>query len=293
VFFTFDKKGVNLKEKSLSNRLAKTSHKTINMNKLVTRFRKNGYFKYGLEPCFMKDSNSLASSWKLFCSQSLRHKEKHIFGQNGGYEYKDENSQDHKENFHLTLDYSTSFKVNTLADIVFIDKGKKFIHKSFTVISEIVQIMSDTIEVDLTDIVCNDISRWVLRFLYYPPQKREYLAISHIDKCITAHWYEDAPGLQIFWNGTWHNVQHKENCVHGYFGLLGQYYSRSNFPALCHRVISSKETRERGRNSIVMFSDFGNVRYNKDFFGPTQKVFPTGENYNMSFEELKKYFVQM
>lgn len=263
------------------------------MNTFVTEFRKNGYFKYSLETSLKNTSDKLAVAWKQFCLLRLDQKEKHFFGKNGGYEYKDENCQDHKENFHLTLDYSLPSNISTPAEWIFVDIGKEFIYESFIVVKNMIKIMSDAIEVDLTDIVCKNIHMWTLRFLYYPPQKREYLAISHIDKGITTHWYEDAPGLQVFWNGRWHNVSHDKNHVQGYFGLLGQYYSHSNFPALCHRVVSSKETQERGRNSIVMFSDFGDVRYNKELFGSTQKVFPAGENYNMSFEELKRYFIQM
>jgi hypothetical protein len=79
-----------------------------------------------------------------------------------------------------------------------------------------------------------------------------------------------------------------------FMGLLGQLYSKCLLKGLAHRVINSQESRKNGRYSIVLFNDYTNasLTYNKKEFGPTQKLFQPGENYELSYKQFLKYFTK-
>lgn len=235
---------------------------------------------------------TLMDSWRNFCTQDLEHKETFIFTSNGGYEYKDQSKRDYKENFHISLGYSPEVFQNEIDKKLFLS-ARMLINESFPLIKDISEIMGEESDFDLSKLVLDAKNRWTIRLLHYPPHKnskKELLADPHIDKGITVHLTEDREGLEVFWKGKWVVPHMMANHVLTYPGMLAQYYS--SFPALCHRVRALPETLEFGRNSIVMFIDFGDVVYDKKVFGSTQEVFPEGENYKMSSQEFSKFFTK-
>jgi hypothetical protein len=263
--------------------------------KVINDFLENGYFKYPIKENVQSKLGRIVDLWRQFRFQEMSLKRTHVFDdKRGGYEYKDPESLDFKENFHISLSYQLP-KTATLIDKLFVEKSKEFILATFQNLSEMLEIFDEASQADMRDIVLDSIGHWQLRFLYDPPRsgiktQNEFLAAPHIDKGITTHWYEDTGGLEILWNDQWSLVEGESGVVHGYFGMSGQLYSNSRFPALCHRVVANPHTIEFGRTSIVMFHDFGDYIYDKEQWGSTQEVFPKGENYKMPIEEFSKYF---
>lgn len=247
-------------------------------------------------------SKELMDTWKLFCAQPLEHKLKYEFGSAGGYEYKNKSKDlsDEKENFHFSLMYLPE---NLLTDGTDIDKklfsqARRLITLSFLPVMECAsfykEILGDSIEM----IIAQSMENWIVRLLHYPAQEEQtdldsIIAASHVDKGFTLHFIEDAPGFEYLWNGGWHSAKPEDGNVLAYAGMNGQYYSQCKFSALCHRVKTSRQTIAYGRNSIVLFADFGDVAYDKAQFGRLQKCFPAGENYGMSFNEFKKFFTSI
>lgn len=231
-------------------------------------------------------------TWKQFWNQNLEHKKEFEFTPHGGYEFKDQSMPDFKENFHVSLDFVPAPNIAlSNIDIAFIDAAKNLIKHSIPTVKEVAKIMGEGSNFDLETLIVQAKNKWSLRFLHYPPRMTNSdLAESHIDKGITIHFDEDRPGLEVFWQNEWQTAHPMAGYVLAYPGMLGQYYSKCEFAALCHRVTALPETLEKGRNSVVLFLDFGDVIYAKETFGRTQDVFPAGENYHMNFESFKKYF---
>lgn len=265
------------------------------MEQYINEFKENGYFRYPAPELQRLAKNTLFQYWKAFCSQSDEEKLRHVFTEEiGGYELKIHPGSEYKENFHVSLAYKIPENAS-LTSRIFIEHAQEFIKMTPSVVRPMVHVLSKVADTNLFEMVIKNMSTWQLRFLHYFPRpigmEDAHLANAHVDKGITIHWWEDAPGLQRFWQGDWHDVLAKEGEIHGYFGLLGQYYSKCAFPALNHRVVANKFTARYGRSSIVMFCDFGDVRYDKENRGPTKETFSNGENYTMPFSLFEKFFV--
>ncbi len=253
------------------------------MHQFVKQFQEKGYFEYPINDSLRHMLINLSEIWTAFYMQPIKQKEIHHFSEyGGGYEYKGPESRDYKENFHISLKYAIPNKASAV-DVTMIYTAQTVIREMIRVVKEMTEIMSEAVGIDLEGIVCKDFHSWVIRLLYYPPRLQEeqqediIMAASHIDKGLTTHLFESAPGLQVLWKKNsqdqekvWHDVIGREGFVHGYLGMLGQLYFHSMFPALCHRVISNNRTITQGRKSGVLFSDFGRFRYDKDTWGPTQ-----------------------
>lgn len=250
----------------------------------------HGLINLPYEPNIDANIQQLMNSWKKFCSQEQKHKEQFSFGITGGYEFKDKNQRDYKENFHISLGYIPPDCNLSEIDRALFLSAKGVINLVTPIVMEIAEIIGSKSMFDLPKIVQESKEKWTLRLLHYPSRNGKITAASHVDKGITIHLDEDAEGLEVLWNGVWTKAHPMHHHVLAYPGMLGQYYSGSHFPALCHRVETTHEVGRRGRNSIVMFIDFGDVVYDKKTHGPTQDVFPAGENYGVSFDEFSKYF---
>lgn len=266
-------------------------------NNVIKQFKDNGYFTYPFPENLNSDCRYLASLWKHFCQLSIEQKKQYAFFESiGGYEFKDKDSLDFKENFHFSLKGYQHYKEAILnpgtASLLFM-QAEKTIRDSFVYVEKMFEIFDQLSGVNMTSML--DINRFTLRFLHYFPRiearkPSDFLAAPHVDKGMTIHLFETTSGLEVLWDGAWRKAVHDPGKVLGYFGLLGQYYSKSKFPALCHRVAPTPITMKHGRSSIVLFVDFGDVVYDKETWGSTQKVFSSGENYNMPIKEFSKYF---
>lgn len=270
-------------------------------NKFFNDFVENGFFKHSIKNEILKlKLKEIVNLWHSFRSQPLAHRETHIYDeQKGGYEYKKLGSVDYKENFHVSLMYDWGPNATPI-DKIFIQKSKDFIILTYEVMSEILDIFDKTSQSRIKGMVLDSLTRWQLRFLYYPPthsletqDQNKFLAVPHVDKSLTTHWYESVRGFEILWNGEWIPLEAELDHILGYFGLSGQLYADCVIPGLCHRVVASPETIETGRTSIVMFHDFGNYLFDKQIWGSTNKVFPNGENYKMPIQEFSKYFIKI
>ncbi len=207
-----------------------------------------------------------------------------------GYENRGRDKPDYKETFHLSLSYMEAADESTVAGSM-IGISKDLIHSIIPLAEIIGLVMSEASGVpDLDILMTRHPELWTLRLLYYPPDSREIRAESHVDKGITIHLTATAPGLQIWWGNQWIDVPESHNSAYGYAGLLGQYYTKCSLKGLLHQVVSCNEAKKEGRYSIVLFFDFGDVRYDKAVHGRTQERFSGGENYDMTFDEFRKFF---
>lgn len=261
--------------------------------------QEHGYVQLPYNESLKKPLGRLMNAWKDFCGQSLSHKLQYPMTMSGGYESKQKIGQtfDEKEDFHLSLAYdiwSIEKVVITPIDKEFVEAGHDFIREVYDLIMDVGSVFGQDSMFDLVEEFSKAFERWTIRLLRYPAGVTEHeIAVSHVDKGITVHFAEDAPGLEVFWRNEWKLVEPMHGHILAYSGMLGQYYSECRFPALCHRVVSTPQTFANGRNSIVMFIDFGNVVYDKERFGRTQDVFPQGENYEMPFDQFKQLFAPL
>lgn len=240
------------------------------------------------------------NGWNAFCEQSLAHKSLFTYSEIGGYEYKGPESLDYKENFHVSLEYLESIanKDSILSGIdkEFFAAANEFLRTCEPLVRSVTDIMDDASGAQIQALAMEDpISNWTLRLLHYPKRKSTegaFLAAPHPDKAgLTIHLAEDMAGLEVLWNGEWHEAHPAKGEALAYPGILTQYHSEGAITALCHRVRSVPNITECGRHSIVLFVDFGNMVYDKEKFGNTQTQFPNGENYGMPHEELTTYIV--
>jgi hypothetical protein len=259
----------------------------------INSFKENGYFEYPIFDLY-KPIQKLANYWQVFCDQPYFEKNKFYFSEeSGGYEYQGEESLDFKETFHFSLNNNFSFNDKSSASVALLKNSEDFLTSFQFLVKDIIEIIDKASGTNMASML--DLERFILRFNTYFPtigtqREKSLLAAPHIDKGITIHLYEDCSGFEILWKGQWSKVIHRQKFLIGYFGMLGQFYSKGNFPALCHRVSPHMKSIQHGRRAIVLFIDFGDYIYDKEKWGSTQKVFPNGENYGMPFEEFLQYF---
>lgn len=259
---------------------------------------KNGVVHIPVTPSFLQLTKDLDIAWANFVSQDKRHKDTYVFANGMGYEYRGVDARDYKETFHIKAGYQLPRNHSTV-DLLFIETAKSILIDSVPIVADFAESLSDIAECDMRTFVTAHTDQWLSRSLNYPPRTQQQvaagenvLAARHIDKGLTFHIAETDPGLMIFWNGEWRSVHHIPGFIHGYGGMLAQYYTQCKVKALCHEVLTTPVTEIKGRRSHVLFIDFGNVHYNKHAYGPTQVTFPCGENYNMSPEEFNTYFIE-
>ena len=259
----------------------------------VNYFKEHGYFEYpiyDLYPAIQK----LAENWQSFCEQPYFEKNKFPFyEQNGGYEYQDADSLDFKETFYFSLDSDFAFNKASSVTFDLLENAEDFLTMFQFLIKDIVEIMDKASGSNMAYML--DPERFTLKFIHYFPtigtqREKTLLAAPDIDKGITIHLYEDSSGLEILWNREWKKVIHKQKFLLGYFGILGQYYSKGVLPALSHRVSPHMKSIQHGRSAIVLSVEFGDAFFDNEISGSAQQVFPNGENYNMPHEEFSKYF---
>lgn len=138
-------------------------------------------------------------------------------------------------------------------------------------------------------------SIWFLRFLHYfgGQEINDETAAPHADKAgFTLHLHESDSGLEL-WDRKkkWHPAPLALGDIGILPGMRLQYLSECRVPAICHRVVATEKTARDGRWSLVLFVHPANTpRYDKDRRGRLQEFAP-GWNYDMPFEEFRKFFV--
>lgn len=254
----------------------------------------HGYIQNQYPANLEKEVDVMLQLWKAFCDQNLEHKQQYVFTRPGGYEYKGPTEKDYKENVHISLnyDYQQGDVSASSVDIDFFKHGKKLINNHTHIVEEII----DTIDIHRTmrEMILSSKDIWTLRLLHYPSRQysdEKFLAVAHPDKAgITIHLTETMEGLEVLWNASWKSVSKMAHHIIAYPGLTTQYHTKGTVKGLTHRVRMLPKIEHEGRYSIVLFIDFGNIFYNKTL-GNTAEIFPNGENYNLTFEEFSKYFL--
>ncbi len=270
----------------------------MNRNELSQMLLRDGFAKVQYPASLRLAVRNFVQAWRGFVSQPLEHKMQLLFLNNGGYENKDPkinpNLLDFKEDFHITrsYDFPKDFK-QTAEDATFLATGHNLFNEIRPVSLVIAEMLSEITSIDFVKLAIEKEDGWVIRALWYPPQENNILAAYHPDKAgHTIHLFDSVPGFERFWEGEWKSMSFPETEAVFFPGMLGQYYSECKVKALAHRVVSSPESRKKGRESIVLFTDYttGNMKYDKDTWGPTQKLLIPGQNYEMPFSEFQKYF---
>lgn len=252
-----------------------------------------GYATVALPKNLKKRLDSLDHFWKEFCQQDAHQKSKFIFTSDGGYEYKNEDQLDFKENFHVSLSLQLKNETLTKTDRYFLTSAFDVLNEVAPLVHYIAELISKESNSNFLSLL-GDQKLWSLRCLHYMPSGKEVIAYPHVDKGpFTLHLRESVGGLEYFWQGTWRSLDFSHGET-GYFpGLLGQYHSDCLIKGLSHRVVSTPDSRRHGRYSIVLFLDTAHpIQYNKAKFGPSQTCFTPGQNYDMALDEFKQYFVK-
>lgn len=222
-----------------------------------------------------------------------------------GYELKltQGTTLDVKEDMHINLEWRDRLLV--CADSVG-DEGvfRDFIENSLKIpeaIKPLVLEYARKVEVEhslpgFAEDVENSMSTWMVRFLHYFGDRNigDEVAVPHADKGgFTAHLYESHPGLQYLdEERNWKDVLISTDETVILPGLALQHKTHNEKTAVYHRVVATEETAVSGRFSAVCFIDMGNSKYfNKAKYGRIQD-FPVAFNYEISFEDLDKYFAQ-
>ena len=263
----------------------------------VQHLENRGYFAVEAQQAqFAQVAHSILKYAKDFFSQTPEQKALHAHSKTTGlgYEYRGpEDPNEYKETLHLDLGYEPSPGA-TIEDRRLMGFSKLLIQSLAPTVEFVAQVISIASKKELVSLITSSLQTATLRFLYYPPDlpdmKREFLATEHVDKGFTIHIGETCSGLQVHWNEEWIDVDEIPGYVHGYAGMLGQFYTECSLTALRHRVVPTPTSRTEGRYAIVLFLDPGDFRYDKARCGRTQDSFGKGENYGMPFAEFKKYF---
>lgn len=270
----------------------------------ISRFKKEGLVDVSYTTGLRSTVVSTAESWKLFCSLPRELKEKFVYLDNTGFEFKEEPgaTKDLKENFHVTV--NSLPRLHEIAEGTFDEKSIKFINDAenlVTMAEPFITEFAEKIEKDFSvpgfkDDCLQRKNNWTVRYLHYFGNRKEgeEIASPHADKGgFTLHLFESAPGLQYLdYEKDWKEMPVSEGETVIIPAMQLQFRSENKLKALCHRVVATADTASTGRYSMVLFVDFTNTaRYNKEGKGRMQDFTP-GFNYEMPFEEFSKLFIK-
>jgi isopenicillin N synthase-like dioxygenase len=243
-------------------------------------------------------TKELDGAWEAFIHQPLKVKQKHVFLNGVGYEYRGPDELDYKETFHVVKEYTVNADA-TSADREYVRTAQGFIEETDDFAKNLIGSLLGRYGYDEAFLSSDTGYVHLLRSIHYFPrtvdqimQQKIVAAASHIDQGVTIHWCQTNDGLQIFWEGEWRTIVHPDDVVVFYMGLLGQLYSECEFIAVCHRAVATTITKVIGRRVHVSFISFGGWWYDKSIWGSTQKTFPLGENYSLSKTQFRNFFLQ-
>lgn len=277
--------------------------KTTNMN--IKNLKTDGFVSISYPNDLRMVVNKAIKSWKEFCKleTSLKQSLPYSNGADGvGYEFKDGsgNKGDRKENFDLTLSGNNWLKENiksidSKAVIEFIEDGLNLVSLAEPLILDFAKEVEREFSLaGFSEEVSLSRNNFFFRFIHYFPNSPVGVetATAHVDQSgFTLHLFESDKGLECLdFKGNWVPMPVSENQTVIINSMQLQLRSKGELKALAHRVISNKETEEKGRYSLVCFVQLKNTpKYNKNKFGRLQEK-DAGFNYKMSFDEFKQMF---
>ncbi len=230
-----------------------------------------------------------------------------------GYECKDGRGPngDRKENFDVTLAGKKWLEENVDAFrspilLEFIQDATALVQIMKPLIVDFATNMEKEFGTSLkgfADEVTASESSFFVRFIHYfgnhEQKVGDEIASAHVDRSgFTLHLFESAPGLQcLTLSGSnknssreWIDMPVSEGSTVIIPAMQMQLRSKGEFKALCHRVVSTKETARTGRYSAVCFVQLKNTsKCDKDIQGRMQEK-TAGFNYNMTHKEFEKLF---
>ncbi|HVW82378.1 MAG TPA: 2OG-Fe(II) oxygenase family protein [Candidatus Paceibacterota bacterium] len=246
-------------------------------------------------------------AWRRFCALSREQKLKFPYAgdtnvSGNGYELKEGEAIDLKENFHLRASGKDELarKAERVDDFItpaFVKKATALPALMAPLLQEFGRQVEEELGVEgFEEDLMSMQENWLVRFLHYFPARSagEEIAAPHNDKGgFTLHLYESHPGVErlTFDTKEWvpMDLDPGETVIFAGNGL--QHRSKNQLRALSHRVLATPETATEGRYSAVCFFSFKNAKYfDKSRFG-SQQLYPPGSFYDMPFEKFDEFFI--
>lgn len=247
--------------------------------------------------------------WKKFCDLPESEKKLVPYSSSStgvGYELKDGvgKSADKKENFDITIpgeswvsENAKSFKSpDTLR---FVKKVGELVTLMKPLILEFAKEVEKEFRVPgFASEVSESDSAFFVRFIHYFGDRKvgDEIATSHVDQSgFTLHLFESSEGFECLMFsgknfGKWIRVLVTAGKTVIIPSMQLQLRSKGRLPALCHRVVATKDTASKGRYSAVCFVQLKNTpQYDKAKHGRLQEKEP-GFNYSMNLGEFGKLF---
>jgi isopenicillin N synthase-like dioxygenase len=272
----------------------------------IENFKRDGfvYFKYPKE---LRNAVEEAERlWVNFCGLPKKIKESVPYSNGGagvGYELKNGigKNADRKENFDITIPGEDWVEKNISAfkhkeTVAFMRKVGELVTKIKPVVLDFAKSIEKEYGIkDFKDEVLKSEGAFFVRFIHYfgDRQTGEEIATSHVDQSgFTLHLFESQPGFQyLSYDKKWKGALVTKGETLIIPSMQMQLRSEGEIKAMCHRVVATEETKDKGRYSMVCFVQLKDTRqYNKSKFGRLQEMEP-GFNYNMTREEFEKMFI--
>jgi isopenicillin N synthase-like dioxygenase len=272
----------------------------------IVALKKEGRMYVSYPEDLRRGVEEAVKAWKKFCALPREQKIKFPYTgdtnvSGNGYELKEGETFDLKENFHLRIVAKDELmrKAERVDDMV----TPEFVEKALALnalMGPLLREFAEAVERDIgiegfAEDVMSWQPQWLIRFLHYFGDRApgDEIAAPHNDKGgFTLHLYESHPGVErlTFDTKEWvpMDLAAGETVVFAGNGL--QHRSKGKLRALSHRVVATEETAKEGRYSAVCFFTFRNSKYfDKSRFG-SQQQYPPGAFYDMPFEEFDTFF---
>jgi|GEM_PF-2977456 len=264
--------------------------------KVINEIEKLGYGTALYSSQLKSNVIDLINIFESFCGQSLDHKQNMLYQSSMGYEnhnrLADPASVDHKESFYIKNNYEFP-KTFTPSEV-----DEEFVLGCKSLLKEILPLVLNSTAA-LSDVGGGDLSQYfdetslTLRAIHYYPDTSVEIAYHHVDRGgHTYHLYETTDGLEAYWQGAWNKIIFNQAQMAYFPGLQAQFASKCLLRGLCHRVVSNIQSVQHGRYSLVLFIDYHKLgyKYSLNKSGPIEKALLPGQNYEMPFIELRKFF---
>jgi isopenicillin N synthase-like dioxygenase len=275
------------------------------MKTSIIDLKSKGFTPVSYPPDLRSAVKKAIGSWKRFCDLPVTVKKGLPYSNNAdgvGYELKDGtgNKGDRKENFDAALagkEWLTKH-VASIADpaaLSFVKDATDLVAALKPTVVGFAQHVEKEFGIEgFAKEVEEGEDCFFVRFIHYFGDRKvgEETASAHTDQSgFTLHLFESDPGLQCFtYDGRWIDMPVSEGETVIIPSMQLQLRSGGDLKALCHRVIATRETAEKGRYSAVCFVQLKKTsKYDKDKHGRLQEKEP-GFNYSLSQERFADLF---
>lgn len=272
------------------------------MNNLKSDFDRKGFTTIPFPNELHKSVLCLAEAWKKWCSLDQKTKQAFPYVDGVGYEFQDTpgNTRDLKEVFHFTgekeewlLEQAKNTKSMHALDLI--THSRTVLENLFPEILKYNRQIEKEFGIEgLVDEIEASKNTIFIRAIHYFEGKRagDTHAAHHVDKSgQTEHLYEDFPGVECLGkDGVWRPMPTWNDEMIAFGSMQMQLRSENKIRALCHRVVTTNESGIHGRFAIVAFTRLAKTpTYNKAHRGRLQDM-SAGFNYDLPFDEFKKFF---